>query len=266
VRKPATGDRLGSFAAEGCKSLRASEAKALGRHILHLIVAGELDEAHASLSPALVQRIPFRTLDWIGEEIGAGPVPPARAFLQGVVDADSLGGWPIVGSALARQMDRDPTGVLKACRGFIITGGKWFSTDILAERVLGCALASDFEGSLEQLSPWRDDRDRWVRRALGVGIHNWGKRSHGSKGLSHQADVLLAFLEPLFEENELDAVKGIGWGLKTIGRFYPDRLARWLHDQLFIKRLPHRKLMLRKALTYLSQDQRALAQGARQPS
>lgn len=44
------------------------------------------------------------------------------------------------------------------------------------------------------------------------------------------------------------------------------RLARWLHDQLFIKRLPHRKLMLRKALTYLSQDQRALAQGARQPS
>ena len=157
-------------------------------------------------------------------------------------------------------------GGLKACRGFIIAGGKWFSTDILAERVLGRALLSDFDGSLALLSPWREDPNRWVRRALGVGVHTWGKRSYGSEALSPQADSLLTFLEPLFEEKEVDAVKGIGWGLKTIGRFYPDRLARWLDDQLFIKRRNPRQLMLRKALTYLSEDQRALAQGASHPA
>ncbi len=174
---------------------------------------------------------------------------------------DALGGWPIIGSALARQLDRDSQGTLRACRDFIVDSGKWFTTDILAERVLGLALTSDFEANLARLDPWRQDPDRWVRRAVGVGIHNWGKWSRGAVDLEPQVKALLGFLEPLFVEREMDAIKGIGWGLKTIGRFYPDRLARWLHDQRVIERRPYRRLMLRKALTYLSEEQRAFVQG-----
>jgi hypothetical protein len=61
-------------------------------------------------------------------------------------------------------------------------------------------------------------------------------------------------LAPLFDEREIDAVKGIGWGLKTIGRMYPDLLTEWLLEQTG---RGHRAIMLRKALTYLAPEQKA---------
>lgn len=241
--------------------MKTLEARSLGSRISRLVADGEMDEARELLPPVLAERIPFRILDRIGEQIGAGPVPPTRAFLSSVARLDALGGWPVIGSGLAGQIDRDPQGTLHTCRDFIIRSGRWFTTDILAERVLGQALKSNFEANLARLIPWRQDPDRWVRRAVGVGIHNWGKASRGSTALEPQIDVLLGFLEPMFFEQEMDAVKGVGWGLKTIGRFYPDHLARWLHDQRLLGHQPHRRLMLRKALTYLSDEQRAFAQG-----
>jgi hypothetical protein len=241
--------------------LNAKEARSLGDRISRLLVKGETEHALRILSPILMEQVPFRTLDRIGEEVGAGPIEPTRALLLALAETDSLGGWPIIGSALAGQLDRDPDGALHACRRLIVAGGKWFTTDILAERVLGRALALDFEATLTRLTPWRREPDRWVRRAIGVGIHNWAKRSRGASDLQSQADSLLGFLDPLFAERELDAVKGIGWGLKTLGRYYPGRLSRWLHDRQSTDRSACRRLMLRKALTYLTQEQRSYAQG-----
>jgi hypothetical protein len=71
----------------------------------------------------------------------------------------------------------------------------------------------------------------------------------------------LALLEPVFWEWDMDAVKGIGWGLKTLGRDYPDLVADWLAQQVVPGQRRHRKLMLRKALTFLSDEQRARAAG-----
>jgi hypothetical protein len=67
---------------------------------------------------------------------------------------------------------------------------------------------------------------------------------------------LLAFLAPMFDEWEMAAVKGVGWGLKTLGRHYPDLVADWLADEIVPGGRRHRALMLRKALTYLSEAQR----------
>jgi hypothetical protein len=64
--------------------------------------------------------------------------------------------------------------------------------------------------------------------------------------------TLLAFLEPMFEEWEMAAAKGVGWGLKTLGRYYPDLLVAWLPRQLSRR---HRAVIERKALTYLSEAQ-----------
>lgn len=58
----------------------------------------------------------------------------------------------------------------------------------------------------------------------------------------------------MFEEWEMDAVKGVGWGLKTLGRHYPDLVADWLAQQVVHRRRCHRALMLRKATTYLSDE------------
>ena len=61
----------------------------------------------------------------------------------------------------------------------------------------------------------------------------------------------------MFEEKNVDAIKGVGWGLKTLGRYYPDLLVSWLKQQIIYQQRHPRALMLRKALTYLSDMQRA---------
>jgi hypothetical protein len=74
-----------------------------------------------------------------------------------------------------------------------------------------------------------------------------------------QAKELLALLEPMWDEWDTTAVKGVGWGLKTMGRTYPDLMVEWLPGQVGRR---HRSLMLRKAMKGLSQEQRERVTGA----
>ena len=94
-----------------------------------------------------------------------------------------------------------------------------------------------------------------------MAVHFWAKRSRGAPDLVPRAEELLAFLEPLFGEWEMDAVRGVGWGLKTLGRYYPEQVACWLATDVVPGERRHRALMLRKALTYLSEAQQARALG-----
>ena len=59
---------------------------------------------------------------------------------------------------------------------------------------------------------------------------------------------------------DMDAVKGTGWGLKTLGKYYPEALTDWL-----VERLPGqprmRAIVRRKAMTYLSEEQRKRVSG-----
>jgi hypothetical protein len=75
------------------------------------------------------------------------------------------------------------------------------------------------------------------------------------------ASILLKFMEPMFEERETSAVKGVGWGLKTMGKHYPDLVADWLAEEIIPSERQYRAMMLHKALTYLSEEQRAHAVG-----
>ena len=106
------------------------------------------------------------------------------------------------------------------------------------------------------LAPWREDENRWVRRTVGVAAHLMAKRAHGAPEHVPQVQAVLDFLEPMFEERDVDAVKGVGWGLKTLGKYYPELAADWL-AQVIQHRRRYRALMLRKALTYLPARQRA---------
>jgi 3-methyladenine DNA glycosylase AlkD len=236
--------------------MNARDADDLGKQIAVLVQAGQPEEAYSLLSPVLAERTPFPLLGRIGEPVGAGPLKGANAFLERIAADKTEGGWVVIGSALGQQLDRDPAGAFARCRDFIIAADVWYATDILGERVPGPALVADFQPALDLLNPWREDANRWVRRAVGVAAHFWTKRSRGKA--ASQAEALLAFLEPMFEEWDLDAVKGVGWGLKTLGKYYPDLVADWLAQQMGRR---HRALMLRKALTYLSDEQRARATG-----
>jgi len=236
--------------------MKTQEAKELGERIAVLVQAGQIAQAYALLSPVLAERTPFSLLGRIGEAIGAGLLEAVNVFLEHVAADKTEGGWVVIASALGAQLDRDPAGAFARCREYIIAADVWYATDILGERVPGPALVADLQPALDLLAPWREDDNRWVRRTVGVAVHFWAKRSRGQHAA--QAEALLAFLEPMFGERDMDAVKGVGWGLKMLGRHYPDLVADWLARQVG---RPHRALMLRKALTYLTDKQRARATG-----
>jgi 3-methyladenine DNA glycosylase AlkD len=241
--------------------MKTKEARELGKRTAAWVQAGQPGKAYALLAPVLAERTPFRLLDRIGEAVGAGPLDATNAFLERVAADRTEGGWVVIGSALGGQLDRDSAGAFARCREYIIAADVWYAADILGERVPGPALVADFQPSLDLFAPWREDANRWVRRTVGVAVHFWAKRSRGAAEHIAQAEALLAFLEPMFEEWEMDAVKGIGWGLKTLGRHYPDLVADWVAQQVVHRQRRHRALMLRKALTYLSDEQRARATG-----
>lgn len=233
----------------------------MGERIAVLVQAGELVRAYDLLAPVLAERTPFPVLGRIGGALGAGPMEPTSDFLDLIAVDKTEGGWVVIGAALGAQLDRDLDGALDRCRDFIFAADVWYGADILGERVPGPALLAYFQPALDLLDPWREDENRWVRRAVGVAVHFWAKRSRGGAEYVPQAEALLAFLEPMFGEWDMDAVKGVGWGLKTLGKYYPDLVAGWLAREIAPSQRRHRTLMLRKTTTYLSDEQRDRAIG-----
>jgi hypothetical protein len=236
--------------------INAREADELGQRLATLLRAKHGTQAYMLLSPVLAQRTPFALLDRIGRAVGGEALSTVNAFMDEIADHKTEGGWVVIASALGQQLIRDRVGAFKRCRKYIVAGDVWYATDILGERVPGPAWVADFMPALALLEPWREDVNRWVRRTVGVAVHFWAKRSYAKPESEMQAKMLLDFLEPMFEEQETDAIKGVGWGLKTLGKHYPVLVSEWLAD-VVERRTHYRALMLHKAMTYLPAKQRA---------
>jgi 3-methyladenine DNA glycosylase AlkD len=243
------------------ESMKAHEARDLGNCISTLLQSEQIEEAYTLLAPVLARRTPFAMLRRIGAEASRDQPQSLNNFLERIATDKTEGGWVVISGVLSAQLDHDLSASLNRCRDFIVAADIWYAADTFGEWVVGRALETRFQPALALLSPWREDSNPWVRRATGTAVHYWAKRSRGTEGLAPQAEILLAFLEPLFEERVIEAVKGVGWGLKTLGKYYPELLTRWLIQQAVRLQRPHRELMLRKALTYLSDEQRARATG-----
>jgi len=239
----------------------SKEAESLGYQIEGYLLIGDLDEAESLLYPVLSERIPFSTLDKIGQKIGGVSLGSVELLSYRLADGRKMGSWVIIASALSCHFPTDIGRVLADCRAFIIQAAVWYATDTFGERVVGPASLVDFHSALQMLAPWRGDSNRWVRRCVGVAVHLWAKRTRGQAEMVNQALDLLHFLEPVFEEKNQDAVKGIGWGLKTMGRYYPELAAAWLDEQVNTLHRQPRPLMLRKALTYLPPEQKLAIAG-----
>jgi 3-methyladenine DNA glycosylase AlkD len=228
--------------------MKAKEAHQLGEEIAALVRDGQIETGYARLAPVLAKRTPFPMLERIGAPTGKLSLEIGRAFATRIAADKTEGGWVVIGAILREQIACDLQGTFEACKPHIIAADVWYGADILGERVPGPALASDFDQALAQLAPWREAENRWVRRAVGVAVHFWAKRAHGVPALTPQAGQLLDLLEPMFTEWQMDALKGVGWGLKTLGKFYPDLMIAWLPQQLHRK---HRSIVVRKAITFL---------------
>jgi 3-methyladenine DNA glycosylase AlkD len=228
--------------------MNTKEATQLGEEIATLVQQNEIEAGYARLAPVLAERTPFPKLERIGAPVGKLSLEVGHSFASRIAADRTEGGWVVIGAILREQIERDPTSAFQHCRKYIISANVWYGTDILGERIPGPALVNNFETALALLAPWRADTNAWVRRAVGVAAHFWAKRSRGEAALTPQAGQLLDLLEPMFTEWEMDTVKGVGWGLKTLGKYYPDLVADWLSWQIHRK---HRTIMVRKAITFL---------------
>ena len=217
------------------------------------VVAGDVEKALARLRPVVAARTPFPLLDLIGQVVaGAAATNPTGfiALLDGLAATDEIGAWPLIGSALAvAYLPHDLPRAFAEARRYILQAAVWHATDAIGERVLGEGLRADFDAALPLLEGWREEASPWLRRAVGVAVHRYVKRERDQP---ERVSRLLGLLAPLFEERETVALKGVGWGLKTSGKFYPDLLVPWLRDQVADKK--PRRLMVRKAVTYLPDE------------
>ncbi|MGD8585250.1 MAG: DNA alkylation repair protein [Chloroflexota bacterium] len=233
--------------------MNSRQADALGGRLADRLAKDDVVGAYGLLKPILEQRTLFRMLDRMAAAAGPCPWPQTITFLDQAAAAAHEGRWVIIGALLWQQYPGRPAATISECRRYIMAADSWYGADILGERVPGPALVEDFVSAQDLLVSWRGDPNRWVRRALGVAVHFWAKRSRGDEALESQAQTLLDFLTPMFEEWEMDAAKGIGWALKTLGKHYPGQLTRWLVAQ---SGRSHRRLLLRKAMTYLPEWER----------
>ena len=236
--------------------MKISKANTIGEEIAVCIRDGDVDSACALIEPKLKERIPFSSLDRIGVIIGKCSLETVNLFLTRIADGKTMGGWVVIGSALGEQLDRDFCGAFMRGRDYIIAGDAWYTADILGERVPGPGLVNGFDQGIASLKSWRLHHNHWVRRTVGVSAHYWAKRSRGAEKYTSSAEELLIFLTPMFCEWNMDAAKGIGWGIKTLGKYYPQLVTAWLVDLLRNPQIHYRALMLRKATTYLQEAQK----------
>jgi len=242
-------------------SINSRRARELGSQLADLIAKGEHTKACRVLNPTLTQRIHFPLLEKIGMPTGEVNASKAATFFNWIASTRAEGGWVIIAAALREWLADDLQHALQMSKRYIIDANVWYATDIFGERVSGPALVLDFFDTIAFIEPWRSDPNRWIRRTVGVAIHFWAKRSRGKSELINHAKEILTFLEPMFSERDMDALKGVSRGLKTLGKYYPQLVAEWLHTQVVVKERRYRKLMLRKASLYLSSEQREYALG-----
>ena len=171
-----------------------------------------------------------------------------------IAEAGSEGGWVVIASALHPLSGTHARDIFIKCRGYIIQADVWYACDIFGERVPGPVLLSNFDQTLNLLSSWSCDSNPWIKRAVGVAVHFWAKRTKGGEPHHTNARILLDFISPLFEEKDIHAAKGIGWGLKTIGRYYPLIAYKWLTNALVTEKRHPLAIVKRKALTYLPDE------------
>jgi len=232
-------------------------ARAFAAELAALVSGGENTRAMSALSPVITDKNPFRLLDILGKCISSCPADHLLPFLDAVAQTHAEGAWVVIASALRGCQAQSLASRLEKAQSYIIMADIWYGADIFGERVPGPFLLSDFNTTLSLLTPWGEHPNPWVRRVIGVAAHFWAKRTRAHPDSAGQARQLLEFLSPLLEERDIRAAKGIGWGLKTLGRYYPDFAANWLREQIIIQNRHPIAVVRRKALTFLPEHIKA---------
>jgi hypothetical protein len=236
--------------------LSQNKIRELSKEITSRIEAEKYSEALEKLTPILDKKVKFYKLDKLGLELGRNNLKEKEKFfrfLDYVIDYDAMGGYVIASKSMITFLDDDLDTVMKKSREYILKGNVWHVCDNISERSIGQGLVDHFEETLPWLDKFLSSGEPWLQRSTGVAIHFYIKRVRDDP---ERADKLLGLIEPYLEVKSNDAVKGLGWGLKTMGRYYPDVQIPFLRKIRKSGKVVS-GIIWRKALTYLDENEKA---------
>lgn len=234
-------------------NLDKRQLQKLSEKVFAAVNSKQFEQALNLVKPLLDNKIPFSTLDKLGLLIGQ-KFPSLDSslltFYNQIIDYNAMGSYVLVAKSLTCFLPKQLDLVLEKARRYIINGDVWYVCDSIGERTIGQALSNQFDRTLPWIKKFLKGKNAWIRRSAGVAIHNFAKNNRNSP---KQIKILLKTITPYIEETDKDALKGIGWGLKTIGHYYPQLAADFLTDQLKQNKKIS-SIIIRKSLTYLPQN------------
>ena len=169
----------------------------------------------------LAQKVKFPLLAYLAHELfdTYGRLGTWQ-IIEGLKGRPEAGSSVVAGVLLQCLLPTDLDIALEKGKALIVAGDCWYHCDHLGERVHGHALLTQFGSTLPFIREYTTDPNQWVRRSVGVAAHYATK-----KGLEAEAvDTLLRLLLRRANSADYQEQRGIGWGLKTIGKFHPQLL------------------------------------------
>jgi 3-methyladenine DNA glycosylase AlkD len=228
------------------------EALTVAFNCIRSIESKEMNTVWEELIPTLEKRTSFNMLDIIGEEIGKRVLTNKSKYLEffDLLSGKKLmGGYVVIAKALTVLLQDDCRECFEKVKRYMIEGDEWYVCDIFGERVLGSAIIDYYEKTRPLFQEFIYDDNHWVKRSVGVAAHLFAKKCRGNKRDDKKAAEIVELLTPQICERDIRILKGIGWGLKTLGRYYPELLVPYIKTQISSKRIS--AVIINKCVTYL---------------
>jgi 3-methyladenine DNA glycosylase AlkD len=121
-----------------------------------------------------------------------------------------------------RELNRDEA---KTIRGWMERCACWEHCDDLS-KIYAMVVEANPVWIMPTLRKWNRSRDLWKRRQSMVSLIEYASKRKRFLPFAE----LIAFIEPLLDDEEYYVQKGLGWTLREIGNAYPDQGARFIEQ------------------------------------
>ena len=228
------------------------EATVIADSCVNYISGGKMNNAWSTLMPVLNERTSFKILDIIGGKLGENAIFHKDKYFDffDMISAKKLmGGYVVIAQSLISLLSVDCRECFKNVKKYMMEGNEWYVCDTFGERVLGYAMIDHYNNARKLFWEFIYDDNHWVQRSVGVAAHFFAKRCLNDKRDDKKAVKILELLTPRICERDIRVIKGIGWGLKTMGRYYPELLVPYIKTQIASKQIS--AVIIKKSVTYL---------------
>jgi len=207
-------------------------SKAELRKIIHSLIEESRQTSYDNFITGLhirvlKEKVRFPLLEFATREIVQGvPAEDLIEITDRIISMDEIGSYVLAGIILQHRLQEHfPASIDKAVE-YIIKGDKWYVCDIIGERVMGYSLLVNPEKTISVLQELTRHANKWIVRSVGVATHYAVKKGVGKD----YVEQLFLLLSGLANTTEFHTKTGIGWGAKTIAKFYPDIIEKYANE------------------------------------